>query len=51
MTETVAPDYRRMWADLGLDLDSHDSPLGAVGQLFGDVYLTQQNHPEGVPVR
>ena len=51
MTETVAPGYRQMWVDLGLDLESHDALMGAVGQLFGDAYLTQQNHPEGVPVR
>ncbi len=31
MTETAAPDYRQMWADLGLDLEMHDVLLGAVG--------------------
>ena len=25
MTETVAPDYHQMWAELGLDLPTHDS--------------------------
>ncbi len=48
MTETVAPDYRQMWADIGLDLESHDALLAAVGQLFGDVYLTQNNRPKGM---
>jgi len=48
MTETAAPDYRQMWADLGLDLVSHDALLGAVGQLYGDAYLTQRNRPEGM---
>lgn len=48
MTETVVPDYHQMWADLGLDLPSHDALLGAVGQIFGDAYLTQDNRPEGM---
>jgi len=48
MTETAAPDYHQMWADLGLDLPSHDALLGAVGQLFGDAYLTQENRPKGM---
>jgi len=48
MTETAAPDYHQMWADLGLDLPSHDALLDAVGQLFGDAYLTQENRPKGM---
>jgi len=48
MTDTIAPDYRQMWADLGLDLASHDVLLGAVGQLYVDTYLTQENRPEGM---
>ena len=27
MTETVAPDYRQMWTDLGLNLPMHDALL------------------------
>ncbi len=41
-------DYHPMWSELGLDLPSHDALLGAVGQLFGDAYLTQNNRPEGM---
>ncbi len=41
-------DYRQMWSDLGLDLNSHDALLGAVGQMYGDAYLTQENRPEGM---
>jgi benzoyl-CoA reductase/2-hydroxyglutaryl-CoA dehydratase subunit BcrC/BadD/HgdB len=41
-------DYRPMWTDLGLDLDSHDALLQAVGGLYGDTYLTQENRPEGM---
>ncbi|HSK47075.1 MAG TPA: double-cubane-cluster-containing anaerobic reductase [Coriobacteriia bacterium] len=48
MTDAIAPDYREMWADLGLDLKSHDALLEAVGQMFGDAYLTQANRPQGM---
>lgn len=47
MTETAAPDYHQMWAELGLDLPTHDALLQAVGGMYGDAYLTQQNRPEG----
>lgn len=47
MSDT-ATDYRQMWTELGLDLPSHDALLGAVGQLYGDAYLTQENRPEGM---
>jgi benzoyl-CoA reductase/2-hydroxyglutaryl-CoA dehydratase subunit BcrC/BadD/HgdB len=36
-----------MWADLGLDLPTHDMLLQAVGGMYGDAYLTQTNRPEG----
>ncbi|HET6350592.1 MAG TPA: double-cubane-cluster-containing anaerobic reductase [Coriobacteriia bacterium] len=45
MSETAAPDYRQMWADLGLDLDSHDVLLEAVGGLYGATFLSQNNRP------
>jgi benzoyl-CoA reductase/2-hydroxyglutaryl-CoA dehydratase subunit BcrC/BadD/HgdB len=41
-------DYHPMWTELGLDLPTHDALLGAVGQLFGDAYLTQNNRPKGM---
>lgn len=41
-------DYHPMWADLGLDLDAHDALLGAVGQLYGGTFLSQQNRPAGM---
>lgn len=48
MSEQTPVDYRPMWAELGLDLDTHDALLGAVGQLYTDVYLGQENRPEGM---
>jgi benzoyl-CoA reductase/2-hydroxyglutaryl-CoA dehydratase subunit BcrC/BadD/HgdB len=41
-------DYRKMWSELGLDLEAHDALLGAVGSLYGATYLTQENRPEGM---
>jgi benzoyl-CoA reductase/2-hydroxyglutaryl-CoA dehydratase subunit BcrC/BadD/HgdB len=41
-------DYRRMWADLGLDLASHDALLQAVGGMYGDAYMSQTNRPESI---
>ena len=45
---TMAEDYRQMWADLGLDLATHDALLGSVSQMYGDVYLSQKNRPKGM---
>lgn len=47
MTDTV-PDYRPMWAELGLDLPSHDALLGAVGQMYADAFLTQRDRPQAM---
>jgi benzoyl-CoA reductase/2-hydroxyglutaryl-CoA dehydratase subunit BcrC/BadD/HgdB len=44
----TATDYRRMWADLGLDLQAHDMLLEAVGQMYGAAYMSQKDRPEGM---
>jgi benzoyl-CoA reductase/2-hydroxyglutaryl-CoA dehydratase subunit BcrC/BadD/HgdB len=45
----MAPnDYRPMWKDLGLDLNTHDALLGVLGQAYGDVYLSQRDRPAGM---
>lgn len=41
-------DYRDMWQDLGMDLETHDLLCAALPQSFGDIYLTQENRPEGM---
>ena len=38
-------DYHKMWADLGMDVEAHDGLLAAVGQMYGDAFLTQKNRP------
>ena len=44
-TEAAEFDYHPMWESLGMDVPAHDMLLGAVGQMFGDTFLTQQNRP------
>ncbi|RJQ26764.1 MAG: 2-hydroxyacyl-CoA dehydratase [Peptococcaceae bacterium] len=41
-------DYRLMWESMGLDLEAHDQLLQALPPLYGEVYLNQQNRPDGM---
>lgn len=41
-------DYREMWKDLGMDLETHDLLCEVLPVAFTDVYLTQKNRPEGM---
>ena len=41
-------DYRKMWEELGMDLETHDQLCAVLPQAFGDVYLSQENRPEGM---
>ncbi len=41
-------DYRQMWQDLDMDLETHDLLCEVLPQAFGDVYLSQENRPEGM---
>ncbi|MDD3890359.1 MAG: double-cubane-cluster-containing anaerobic reductase [Syntrophomonadaceae bacterium] len=41
-------DYRQMWNDLGMDLEKHDLLCEVLPEAFGDVYLSQENRPEGM---
>jgi benzoyl-CoA reductase/2-hydroxyglutaryl-CoA dehydratase subunit BcrC/BadD/HgdB len=44
----MSDDYRQMWKNLGLDLDAHDALLGVLGQGYQQVFLSQENRPEGM---
>ncbi|MFH1687969.1 MAG: double-cubane-cluster-containing anaerobic reductase [bacterium] len=44
----MTTDYRPMWTDLGLDLDTHDALLGALGQMYQDTYLSQKDRPKSM---
>jgi len=44
----MTTDYRPMWTDLGLDLDTHDVLLDVLGKAYQDIYLSQGSRPEGM---
>jgi benzoyl-CoA reductase/2-hydroxyglutaryl-CoA dehydratase subunit BcrC/BadD/HgdB len=44
----MSEDYRSMWSDLGLDLESHDALLEVLGKGYQDIYLSQKNRPQGM---
>ncbi|MGQ9703002.1 MAG: double-cubane-cluster-containing anaerobic reductase [Actinomycetota bacterium] len=46
--EVKMPDYREMWAELGLDLDAHDGLLEVLPPLYGEAILSQENQPQGM---
>lgn len=39
-------DFHPMWESLGMNLADHDMLLGTVGQMYGDMFLTQNNRPK-----
>lgn len=39
---------RRMWQELGLNLDAHDRLLGVLGTAYSEVFLTQRDRPAGM---
>ena len=41
-------DHRKMWTDLGLDLERHDELMGILGQFYGDLYMAQENRPKAM---
>ncbi|MGA2873891.1 MAG: double-cubane-cluster-containing anaerobic reductase [Nitrososphaerales archaeon] len=42
----MSQEYRQMWSDLGLNLEKHDLLLGALGKIYGDLFMTQKSRPE-----
>ena len=42
----MSADYRSMWEQLGLDLESHDALLNILGKAYQDIYLSQKDRPE-----
>lgn len=41
-------DYRKMWKDIGMDVENHDNLCAALPVAFTDVYLSQKNRPKGM---
>lgn len=44
----VLTENEQMWADLGIDLASHGQLMNALGPIYKDIYLSQQNRPAGM---
>ena len=42
----MSDENRRMWSELGLDLQAHDQLLSVLSNAYQDIYLSQQNRPE-----
>ncbi|MDH7570905.1 MAG: 2-hydroxyacyl-CoA dehydratase family protein, partial [Armatimonadota bacterium] len=41
-------DYVPMWESLGIEIEAHDGLLRALGEAYQEIYLSQQNRPEGM---
>ncbi len=41
-------DYRKMWGELGMDVETHDNLCAALPPAFTEIYLSQKNRPEGM---
>ena len=41
-------DNHKMWEELGMNLELHDQLCEVLPQAFGDVFLSQENRPEGM---
>jgi len=44
----MSNDWRKMWADLGMDLEKHDEFLAPLPGIYQDLYLSQENRPKGM---
>lgn len=41
-------DYRDLWQSLDMDLEKHDQLCAVLPEFYGDIYLSQENRPEGM---
>jgi benzoyl-CoA reductase/2-hydroxyglutaryl-CoA dehydratase subunit BcrC/BadD/HgdB len=44
----MVDENHQMWKELGIDLEKHDVLMNALGPIFHDIYLTQENRPKGM---
>lgn len=40
--------YRKLWKELGLNLENHDGLLAVLGDAYKKIYMSQKNRPEGM---
>lgn len=41
-------DYKKLWTDLGIDLEKHDKLCAVLPEIYGSTYLTQEDRPQGM---
>ena len=41
-------DNQKMWEELGMNLELHDQLCQVLPQAVGDVFLSQENRPDGM---
>ena len=41
-------DYRKLWESLDIDLERHDELCQVFPEMYGSIYLEQENRPEGM---
>ncbi|ADG81726.1 2-hydroxyglutaryl-CoA dehydratase D-component [Thermincola potens JR] len=44
----MSNDWRQMWKDLGMDLEKHDEFLAPVPEVYGKLFMAQENRPKGM---
>ncbi len=44
----MSNDYRQMWESIGVDLEAHDQLMKILPPTYGEVYMKQQNRPDGM---
>ena len=44
----MTTDNSRMWQELGIDLKSHDVLMNALGPIYQETYLSQEDRPKGM---
>jgi benzoyl-CoA reductase/2-hydroxyglutaryl-CoA dehydratase subunit BcrC/BadD/HgdB len=44
----IMGDYRELWKSLDMDLEKHDQLCAVLPEMYGSVYLSQENRPEGM---
>lgn len=41
-------DYRKLWSDIGVNLEKHDQLCAVLPEMYASVYLSQENRPEAM---
>ncbi len=44
----MSEEYVKMWENLGLNLENHDHLLKTLAEFYQQIYLSQENRPEGM---